>query len=193
MDIGMQKRIGIALAMWALACNPAEEEEEDAAELTCDVVSDPSFCWTEMVAAAYACVDGELLEGELSADGLSCAYSDGTSIVFDEAVSDADDYQWTFSILTSSGDTCARYVEDAMSMTLTVGADEVAVTPSGMMGIEVSCPDGSAFATSNLLGLLDCEDGVVPGHSYSATGGAYLSLLGAPEGAGWLVRCASAE
>ena len=170
-------------------------EDDDAPQgidLTCDVIASADFCWTQLVAEAYACTDGAL-SGTFNEDQSVCTYEDGVTIHFDSPVTEDsmsdDSYLWGITIKDASGGECMRFEERERGMSLTTASGTGDETIVGMVGIELECPNGDLYTTDNALELLECDSGVIPGFGVSTGFGLSWSLLGSPEGRTSLIDC----
>jgi hypothetical protein len=117
-------------------------------------------CWKTTVAAAAVCVPPDGETGVLSADGSSCTYASGASVAFhDPLVLPMDenvDTYWNFT-QSQGGAQCVTFQDDA--------SESVVLTVQGMtyreklvgFGVQVTCPDGSQFATDDAFALLECD------------------------------------
>ena len=129
--------------------------------LTCDWLASNN-CWKTTVAAAQSCVPPASETGVLNADGTSCAYASGSSVAFHEPVivpSDIDDpLNWDFT-QSQAGVDCVSLedYEDGSSLTLTVQGMTYREKYEGF-GMQVTCPDGSKFATDDVFDLLECDN-----------------------------------
>jgi hypothetical protein len=59
---------------------------DGSSQLTCEYLADPENCWAQAAAAAKACLPEDSQTGVLAADRASCNFTDGTRIVFDDAL-----------------------------------------------------------------------------------------------------------
>lgn len=158
-------------AFFAVGCGDSDEDGGSGLSgdpLTCDWLASNN-CWKTTVAAAQSCVPPESETGVLSADGTSCAYASGSSVAFQEPVVLPRNFEeptnWDF-IQSQGGVPCVTLedYEDASSLTLTVQGMTYREKYEGF-GMQITCPDGSQFATDDALGLLECENffGDAPG------------------------------
>jgi hypothetical protein len=135
-------------------------------------------CWKTTAAAATSCLPPVGEDGALSADNSTCTYTSGAVITFDPPLvfPMPSDPNFNFTI-TTGGQVCLQYADTSAGFTLTVGGQTVTEKLAGV-GIDVSCPDGTSYATSNGLNLLDCDGGTLgglPGREWSS-GTTSLSL-----------------
>jgi hypothetical protein len=193
--------IGLSFGFALIGCDggtePTDTDEDTEPTLTCDVVSDPNFCWLTSVEEAYACVDAEL-DGVFDATRSTCTYPDGVTVAFDEPVPEDlfgdETYYFSFRILASDSTECAEFVDTATSTSLTTAAGTFTSTPAGLFGLELECPAGDVYQTNDGFSLMDCDGAVLPGYMYSGgVGSVSFSLMGSPEGTFGLINCAPPE
>lgn len=164
-----------------------------SSELTCDVLADPSNCWNQAAAAAYACVSSTEI-GVLASDRLSCSYSDGTLITFDEALPQRTDEvrnldSLGFTVL-SGGTQCARFV-DTLNNRLEIEAGGASAVGELLGGeFTLSCGDGSSFSTE-FGTLFDCEgNGVTaPTDGFQVEPSSFEFFIRADVTSGRMFRC----
>jgi hypothetical protein len=131
-------------------------------------------CWKTTAAKAATCLPAAGTTGTLSADDSSCAYASGQTITFTPALvlPLADGFKgWNFTV-TTGGQPCLHYEESTGGLQLTAGADTVSEMISGAVGIDLTCPDGTTYSSSNALALLSCPGstfGDLPGNETSST------------------------
>jgi len=151
-------------------------------------------CWKATASLAGDCLPPMSATGALSADGSTCTYVTGEEITFNPplVLPLPDQPKWNFTVKSNNGSACLSYADDANGgITLTVKGQTVKETAQGMLGLKLSCPDGTSYANSNAFSLLECPDAglfdYLPGASWSdsntsvslgltATGGASSEL-----------------
>jgi hypothetical protein len=164
--------IALVLCVPLAACSSGDDSGLPGAPLDCSWFSSEN-CWKTLVADAVSCVPPADETGVLSADGSACTYESGASVDFGlplnlplEATSTPP---WYFT-QSSSGDECVRFDSRA--------ADEFTLSVHGMTFVEksrgfalqVTCPDGTQYATDNGPALFDCPD-----YSSGAPGNGWVS------------------
>ena len=130
-------------------------------------------CWKMTARQAESCLPPPSPSGTFSADKSTCTYATGTVVTFTPALvlPASTSTPWNFTV-ANGATPCLTYKEDAgKALTLTVMGQTFTETPAGA-GINVKCPDGSTFGTSNALPLISCPGGSLggfPGIIYSGT------------------------
>lgn len=156
------------------ACGPSSDGGGGAAALDCAWLAGEN-CWKTTASAAGSCLPPSSEKGQLSADNKTCVYASGAVVTFDSPVTlpvgDKPTFRFT---VTSGGEPCLRYQKnDAGGFELTVQGKTVSerVLPGATAGLELSCPDGSAYSNTAALDLLGCDGsfGGLPGTTWSST------------------------
>jgi hypothetical protein len=166
------------MATLVLGCSGSGDDDTNGSTLTGEpldcawLMSDN--CWKTTVAAAASCVPDASTQGVLSADGTSCVYTSGTSVAFNQPVVLPLDTQnttpWNF-VESSGGQACVTYDSHADStQTLTVLGLTYSEKTAGV-GLQITCPDGTQYATTNAFDLFNCDDffNDAPGYTDSST------------------------
>jgi len=133
-------------------------------------------CWKMTAAEATACLPPTTETGVLSADNKSCAYTSGAQVTFAPALvlPIPDNADWNFTI-TNGGADCLHFESSKAGLKLVVAGHTVNEGLSGVAGLKITCPDGTAYANANALSLLDCGAdaglslGGFPGNSWSSS------------------------
>jgi hypothetical protein len=165
----------IMLVLSLAACSG---DSEPAGSLDCAYLASSDNCWKTTASAAASCLPAANTIGVLAADNQSCTYASGQVITFATALTLPlpDDMEWDFTV-TTNGEPCLHYSDSRGRLELTVGGDTVREELVGQ-GLELTCPDGSAFANSNAIELLSCPDsnfGDLPGYT-SGSGATSVSF-----------------
>ena len=87
----------------------------------------------------------------------SCTFATGAVVTFDTALvlPLSDDPVWSFTV-TSGGQPCLRFQDTPNGgFTLTVKGQTFTESPAGPLGLQVTCPDQTAFSNSNGLDLFE--------------------------------------
>lgn len=179
------------------ACAGGEDGEDSAVDtrldMTCEVMTDTGNCWAVAADEAYACVPETDLDGTFDSVREVCTLGSGITVVFDEPVppdpfaDSADDYMWSFTIM-SGGSECARFEDSFAGYVLTTESGTANAHAAGITGLELECPNGDVYYTSDYFDLWECEgDMYGPGYSYS--GNVSFGILGATIGRSTLWNC----
>jgi hypothetical protein len=143
--------IGAALALAAAGCGGGGDGDA-ATPVDCAWLAGDN-CWRASAAAATECTDAAAT-GTLDAATTTCSYPDGTTVLFDPSASlttrlallqQGQRTLWDFTVVSSTAETCARYVDTDTSQTLTTRLGTFSLGWSGLPAI-LTCPDGSRFA-----------------------------------------------
>jgi hypothetical protein len=156
-----------------------------SAALDCNYLASDN-CWKTTATMGSSCLPPMSATGVLSADGGTCTYATGEVVTFTPplVLPLPDTPRWNFTVKSSSGAPCLSYADDGNGgITLTVQGQTVRETPQGTLGLKLTCPDGTSYATSNAFTLFDCPDAGllddVPGAFWSDSDTSVsLSLLG---------------
>ncbi len=146
-----------ALAVALSACG--------GADLTCEILSDPTNCWATAAAAAKACLPAgnPAQQGVLAADRTSCTFADGTRVVFDEALpTDNLDLERLGFAIEKDGVRCAHFLDTfANRMELEAGGKTVVseLHPGG--DFHLHCDGGPDYEAAFDL-LFTCPGGTAP-------------------------------
>lgn len=172
--------IALVLCVPLAACSSGDDSALSGAPLDCSWFASEN-CWKRLVADAVSCVPPADETGVLSDDGSACTYASGASVDFGLPVAFPLDSTspWYFT-QSSGGDECVRFDSRA--------ADELTLSVHGMTFVEKSrgfalqmtCPDGTQYATENAPPLFNCTDysSNAPGHvSHPSDTSAYFALL----------------
>jgi len=162
------------------------------AQLTCEYLADPANCWAAAAAAAKACLPEATETGTLSADRASCSFTDGTRIVFDDALpNDTMDLErFGFTIETSDGSNCARFLDTFENRMELEGGGHSAVSqlhPGGKF--ELSCGGGKSYKSDFDL-LFECASGTQPTDGFEVTADLVTFMIISVSTPGDLFRCA---
>src|SRR5687768_15859967 len=85
------------------------------ADLTCELLADPTNCWAEAAAALKACLPAGTTPATLASDRASCSFADGTRIVFDAPLPTSNfDLEGLGFTIERDGATCGRFVDTFM-------------------------------------------------------------------------------
>jgi hypothetical protein len=164
------------LGVLAAGCDSSSDEDDTGLSgdpLDCAWLASNN-CWKTTVAAAAGCVPPESEAGVLSADGSACVYTSGASVAFHDPVVlpvDLDaETNWNFT-QSRAGAPCVTFNGvEGEAQVLTVQGLTYREETVGF-GLQVTCPDGSQFATGNAFALLECsnffED--APGYAWGST------------------------
>lgn len=142
--------------------------------LTCDVFADPGFCWNVARAEAYACA-GDFGTGTMTDGGMACVSGD-VRVDFDVALTEGAviDTDITGLQVSSGGQECAALEDTDTTFVLTTASGTVRISFEGLSRYAISCPDGSAWETTDVEGLFSCVDGegisTLPGTSKFSAG-----------------------
>ena len=151
---------------------------------TCQFTQNKNNCLDQMFATIDACLatNATTPTGTLTADGASCASTDGhVHVTFDPALPslDAEPKGYDATIANSSGATCAHFVKNANDngYTITDGSGKTAtLVYTAPHQVKFTCPDGSGWQDNDQdLCLV-----VLPGETATSYGssGIQVSLLG---------------
>jgi hypothetical protein len=163
--------VGVIGLLWTAAgCGGGSAGPLDCAWLVGD------NCWKQTAAAAVPCLPPTAETGVLGADDKTCTYASGATVVFAAPLTlpvprELEGNQppaWNFTV-SNGGATCLHFESSASSLKLTVGGQTVTERRSGVMGLAVTCPDGTAYASSDAFTLIGCGDGFPPGLTYSSS------------------------
>lgn len=140
--------------------------------LDCEYLASSDNCWKVTATAATSCLPPQDAIGVLAADNASCTYDTGQVITFTPALTLplSNDHVWNFT-MTTDGVPCLAYNDSDDGFELTVGDDVVSERLFGSAGLELTCPDGTTFSSSNALELLSCPEsnfGNLPGNTSSS-------------------------
>jgi len=100
----------------------------------------------------------------MSADGMTCTFSDGTLVTFSTSVSSqlgADAGLHLSFVVTTGGQMCASYVDASLESQLTTQSGEVRLSVGAKDFLMVG-PDGKAYAI-DLAAALECPNTQMPG------------------------------
>jgi hypothetical protein len=145
-------------------------------------------CWKMTVAEASSCLPPSSETGVLSADNASCSYASGATVAFTPALvlptSTTGNTTWNFTIM-NGGQSCLHFQDTGPGFVLTVGGHTVTESSTGAIGLRITCPDGTSYASANALDLLSCQSdggataGGLPGTTWSDTSTSVsLALIG---------------
>jgi len=174
----------VAGACLVFGCSSSGDDDDDDAfegePLECAWFTEQN-CWISTFAGAPSCVPPSSETGVLSADGRSCTYTNGSSVVFrqplvfpnlDDADEDNDFIEsWNFTVKASDGSDCIRYEESDSGKQVVVRGQAYTELYRGF-GMQVTCPDGKKYATPNAFDLLECDDyfSNAPSSAYAYSG-----------------------
>lgn len=131
-------------------------------------------CWKTTATSASSCLPPATETGVLSSDNKTCTYASGAVVTFGTplVLPLPDNPTWDFTI-ANGGQTCLHYADTGSGFSLTVGSQTVDEAVSGSLGIQVRCPTGAFYSTSNAFELFSCGGdggpafGGLPGNAYS--------------------------
>lgn len=182
----------VAAAMLTLAtttttsCGPEDDPEPE--ELTCEYLEDEDNCWAVAAAALKDCLPEGQTEAVLAADRESCEFSDGTRIVFEDALpmDTIDLERFAFTIM-KNGAPCGGFVDTFENkMELTGGGETVTSQLRG--DFELICGDGQEYETE-FETLFDCEYGSQPTDGFSVEPELVTFMILSVNTPGELFRC----
>ena len=131
-------------------------------------------CWKTLVSDARSCVPPADETGVLTADGRSCTYESGASVDFALPLAlplaSTASPPWYFT-QSANGDECVRFdSRKQQEFTLSVQG-QTFVERSRGFALQMTCPDGTQYATDNGPALLGCTDYLsnAPGHAWSSS------------------------
>jgi len=179
-------RVPCAILVVAIGCGGGEDD------LTCEVLADEGNCWATAAAELAACMPGRATPAELAIDRVGCRFADGVVVAFDEPLPmDTQQLEGLgFTVLSSDGTECGRFVDTFMNrMELTGGGETVVSELHPGSEFHLHCPGqdfGTAFDT-----LFDCAGMGIPaptdGFEVTATSFAFtVTSVNTP---GELFRC----
>jgi hypothetical protein len=176
----------------ALVLAACSSSGSSAVTLDCAYLASADNCWKQSVAAAATCVPSASAVGTLSADKKTCTYADGTVVTFDPAF-DPTAKSGSFTI-TSGGKQCLHFQgQEGAGLTLTTSLGTFQEAVTGVGGVTLTCPDGSAHAGDG-FSLLSCPSdggsfGGLPGTQTNSSTSPTFSLLNGPTGTLLLFSC----
>jgi hypothetical protein len=150
-------------------------------------------CWKTSLDDAAACAIDGSLEGTLSADGLSCAFPDGSEVRFGSPIDLADMESDDIDLeIIRDGASCLTFVNRAHEgFHLTTASGTFSET--GQMTLVVTCADG-AQVHADSLELLQSGQALTAlpgsGHSWTSTSFSY-SLMNGRDGNLVLFSCSA--
>ena len=161
-----------------------------SSQLTCEYLADPENCWAQAAAAAKACLPAATETGILAGDRASCSFTDGTRIVFDDALpNDTMDLEsFGFRIEAIDGSTCARFLDTFLNrMELEAGGHSVVSQLRGKF--ELICGGGKTYKSDFDL-LFECAPGTQPTDGFEVTADLVYFMIISVATPGELFRCA---
>jgi hypothetical protein len=164
----MRCTLGLGLLLIGCGGGGGSDKTLDCAYLAGD------NCWKMTATEATSCLPPAGAMGTLAADNASCTYTTGQTVTFTPALVlplDSGFKTWNFTV-TTNGQDCLHYEETSAGFDLTVSADTVSESIAGASGIDLTCPDGTTYASSNALALLNCPGssfGDLPGNTTSSS------------------------
>jgi hypothetical protein len=163
----------LALAVPLGGCGSGDDAELSGAPLDCAWLASEN-CWKTLVASAASCVPPPDEKGTLNGDGTACTYQSGAAVDFRIPIAlpvpTTTSPPWNFT-QSSNGDECVRFDSTSESeFTLSVQGKTYREKSSGF-GLQVTCPDGTQYATDDGLDLVRCSDYLsnTPGHNWTST------------------------
>jgi hypothetical protein len=162
---------------------------DGSSQLTCEYLEDPQNCWAQAAAAAKACLPEPADNGVLAADRESCSFSDGTRVVFDDALPDdiMDLETFGFTIEKSDGSRCARFLDTFENrMELEAGGNHVVSQLRAKF--ELICGDGKTYRSDFDL-LFECAAGSQPTDGFEVTPDLVYFMIISVTTPGELFRC----
>jgi hypothetical protein len=150
-----------------------------SADLTCELLANPSNCWATAANAAATCLASRAAPAKLSADRTTCSWDDGSKVVFDTPLP-TDMLALDHLTFDATGAGCAWHFTDTFhnDMLLTVGGKTEESTLRPDHTFELSCDDGSSY-TADFNLLFTCAAPAAPptdGFSIDATTGFTFTL-----------------
>jgi hypothetical protein len=187
------------LALSTLGCSGGDDDDEAVLAgqpLDCAWFMGDN-CWKTLVASAASCVPPAAEQGVLSADGKACTYASGYDIVFNEPVvlplALDPPPSWDL-VQKKDGVPCVTYSDPGTSLLVDVQGMSFKEVSVGF-ATQMTCPDGSQFATQNVLDLLETCGleilGFGPGSTFSGGDSSVnFSLLTGTESSLRVLYCA---
>src|SRR5262249_36158343 len=82
-----------------------------------------------------------------------------------------DTVAWDFEVVTPAGEQCIKYQETSESVALWNGLCKTVTESLSGNSIELACPDGTTWSSSNPTALLSCPGnlGGLPGNTTTST------------------------
>jgi len=122
---------------------------------------------------ATTCLPPDADTGTFNADNSTCSYATGEVVTFTPPIvlPTGTDLTWNFSIDDANGQLCLHYQDNGSTVGLTVVNQTVTESPTGGLGMKITCPDGTSVQTANALNLLSCPSGFtsLPGIGWSSS------------------------
>jgi hypothetical protein len=181
-----------SVSLWIGCSSGGDGSNSTSASLDCAWLAGNN-CWKSTLSQAESCLPPKSESGTLSADGKSCTFASGAVVTFDSALAlpVPDDPVWSFTV-TSAGQPCLRFQDTPGGFTLTVNGQTFTEAAAGL-GLQVTCPDQTAFSNSNAFDLLSCDGGFLgglPGKAWSDTSTSVsFNLIGGADGSASIFRC----
>ena len=175
------------MALTAIAACP-EPEPPPPKELTCDILEDEGNCWAEAATALKECLPGDEPVATFAADRKSCSYTDGTRIVFEDALpEDTIDLERFAFTIEKNGATCGGFVDHFENrMELTGGGETVEAKL--FIDFELTCGDGQVYETE-FDTLFECAPGAGPTDGFDVGPDYVMFSIIAISTPGELFRC----
>jgi hypothetical protein len=154
----------LASTIASLNTGCAEDDDDRFEALTCEYLSDPGNCWAEAAVELASCVPGPEEEyGIIAADRASCEFSDGSRVVFDEALpEDIFDLERLAMTFERDGSECGRFVDTfANRMELEAGSLGAVSQLRAGGRFELLCDAGPSYFSEFDL-LFECPGGTAP-------------------------------
>ena len=181
----VERTLFFVVFVCVVACDVPDPEPE---ELTCDLLEDESNCWAQAAADMRGCLPAGETEAILAADRASCAFADGTRIVFDESLPlDSFDLEHLAFTIQKNGTTCASF-EDTFANRMELSAGGATVVSQLRSSFELDCGGGEVYETE-FETLFDCAPGAAPTDGFSVEAELVTFLISAVSTPGEMFRC----
>jgi len=162
--------VASCVVVGAAGCGSSSSAPET---LTCDWLTGPNNCWTNLALTATTCLPPDTDQGVLSPINSTCTYATGEIVSFLPPLTlpTVQDMAWNFTIDDANAQPCLHYQDTSTGLTLSVGIETVTESLYGSVGMRITCQDGTSVQTANALALLNCPDplGVLPGLIWSSS------------------------
>jgi hypothetical protein len=145
---------------------PDAGEDASSTLSTCEILADPSLCWTVAVADLYDCVPDEV--GTLSADRTFCSYANGTVIEFQSALpTSTNNFFPDLTVRRADASVCATFRESSGTRQTTAGTITADFFQEPGPKLTLRC-NGEVVMTDSFSNVLDCASAGIPLPSWSA-------------------------
>ncbi len=195
----MRAVVGLALVVCLLGCGGREGGARDgggaasdggSTTSTCETLADPSLCWAVAVADLYACVPDET--GVLSADRMSCSFSDGVVIDFGPLPlpTSTSTFLPNVTVRRGDGSECGIFYEQSSVRFVSANGLTATFTQEPGPILTLRC-DGEVVVSDSFSNVVDCAfEGVrLPGWSAELDETSATLSVSATGQSGPLFRC----